>query len=192
MRRRGATMGPMHRSDQTGQGDDGRVLAETIPAAPELAGTVRVAAIVSRYHADITGAMLADARETLRERVGERGTLEVIPAAGSFEIPTLAAVAAGSGKFDAVVTLGCIIKGQTYHDEVIAHAIAAELARLSAASGVPIGFGVLTVLSVEQAWARAGGEHGRKGRETMAAALDTLASVRALGAGRALGEGRGS
>lgn len=154
--------------------------ADPIPAAGDPTGRVRVAAIVSGYHDDITGVMLASARACLDARLGERGSLEVIPAAGAFEIPTLAAAVLATGRFDAIVTLGCIIKGQTEHDRVIADAIAAEIARQSAATRVPIGFGVLTVLNLQQARARVDGSHGDKGAETMNAALDTLAVIQQL------------
>ncbi len=86
-----------------------------------------------------------------------------------------------SGAFDAVAVLGCIIKGETEHDRFIAQAICESIADLSAHSGVPIGLGVLTVNTAEQALARAGGEQGNKGAEALAAALETLTTIRSIG-----------
>lgn len=87
-----------------------------------------------------------------------------------------------SGAFDAVVVLGCIVKGETTHDQHLATAVANEIARIGVETGCPIGFGVLTVNSMEQAQARAGGAQGNKGEEAMAAALDTLEALERIAA----------
>ncbi|MGP1345083.1 MAG: 6,7-dimethyl-8-ribityllumazine synthase [Phycisphaerales bacterium] len=172
----------MHRQDDQHRPNPTATNAtpEHIPPPPPLRGPIRIAAIASRYHIDITAPMLADARQTLERKAPAGSTLEVIPAPGSFEIPTLAAVAAESGRFDAIITLGCIIKGQTHHDEIIAHTIAAEVARIAVATRTPIALGILTVLNLDQARDRALGPLGRKGAETMEAAIETLAALQTL------------
>lgn len=143
-------------------------------------GKVRVAIVVSRYNNEITDRMRDGAIDELSKQVGDRGEAVVIPAPGSFELPYLAAVAAVSGKFDAIVALGCLIKGETSHDRIIADAIAPQLAEVAVQSTIPVAFGVLTVDTDAQAEARAGGSMGNKGNEAMAAALDCLAARRAL------------
>lgn len=143
-------------------------------------GKIRVAIIVSRYNETVTGRLRDGAVQELERVAGERGVAVVVPAPGSFELVHLAAVAAASGRYQAVVALGCLIKGETSHDRIIADAVAQGLAAVSATSLVPVAFGVLTVDSQEQAEARAGGGMGNKGIEAMAAALETLAARNAL------------
>jgi 6,7-dimethyl-8-ribityllumazine synthase len=142
---------------------------------------VRVCVVASRYNATVTDRLLEGAARAFAERFeGVTGAeLEVVRAPGAYELPTLCLAAARAG-FDAVVALGCIIKGETIHDRVIADAVAQGLVNVSIVTGVPVSLGVLTVNTPEQAMARAGGSEGNKGEEAMHAALDTLASVRAL------------
>lgn len=143
-------------------------------------GAIRVAIIVSCYNDWITDRLRDGAIQELERRAGEKGTAVIVPAPGSFELVHLSAVAAASGKYHAVVALGCLIKGETSHDRIIADAVAQGIAAVSATSLVPVAFGVLTVDATEQAEARAGGEMGNKGVEAMAAALETLSVRNAL------------
>lgn len=145
-------------------------------------GAVRVALVASAYNAWVTDRLVAGAREAFGARVGVREEAELVIARvpGTFELPAGCAAAIGSGRFDAVVALGCVIKGETRHDEVIADAVVQGLTALTVRTGVPIGLGVLTVNSADQAEARAGGALGNKGAEAMEAALDTLGVVRML------------
>ncbi len=154
--------------------------AHTIHPSLPSTGPIRVAVVVARYNAAITDKLRDGAVAELALRVRERGEAVVVPVPGSFELPVAAAAAARSGRFHAVVTLGCIIKGETVHDEVIAHAIAQQIAAVGVETGVPVVLGVLTVNTIQQAEARAGGVHGNKGAEAMSAALDTLATLHAL------------
>ncbi|GJQ28473.1 MAG: 6,7-dimethyl-8-ribityllumazine synthase [Phycisphaerae bacterium] len=140
-----------------------------------------MAIVVSRYNASITTRLLAGAVEVLRASpAGMRERFVVIDAPGAFELPVLAHVAAASGRFDGVLALGCIIKGQTIHDRVIADAIAHGLIQVSLAHAVPCAFGVLTVNTPAQAAARAGGRLGNKGAEAMEALLMTIAAAQAI------------
>ena len=143
----------------------------------------RVAIITSRYNASVTDRLLAGALDSLRRRQPDAPEPGVFSAAGAFELPALAAAAARSGRFDGVVCLGCIIKGETRHDAYIATAVANALAAMPAQLGVPVAFGVLTVETPEQALARAGGRQGNKGNEAMDALLDTIDAVHAIEAG---------
>ncbi len=145
-------------------------------AIPEKAD---VAVVVSRYNQWITDRLLQGAVETF-ERLAPRGRVTVIPVPGSMELPVAAKVAAASGDFDAVVCIGCIIRGETEHDRHLASAVAQTLTQMSVEEELPVTFGVLTVENAEQAEARAGGPHGNKGAEAMEAALRLVAVLREI------------
>jgi 6,7-dimethyl-8-ribityllumazine synthase len=145
------------------------------PPRPE-----RVAIVVSRYNWSITGELLEGAIEAYRERRGEDAEdPEVIEAPGSYELPALALAAAARG-YQGIVALGCIVKGETIHDEVIAHAVAKGLMDVTMTMGVPVALGVLTVKTPKQAKDRAGGKFGNKGHEAMTALLDTMQAADAI------------
>lgn len=148
------------------------------------AAAFRIAVVVSRYNASITTPLLEGAFRAYESESGTDGGLTVIDAPGSFELPVLCALAARSGRFDGVLALGCLIKGDTSHDRVIADAVAQGLVNVSIATGVPACFGVLTVDTAAQARARAGGDKGNKGEESMTALLQTIRAARALRSGR--------
>lgn len=140
----------------------------------------RCAVVVSRYNAWITDRLLDGARDEWLASGGSPADLEVVPAPGSFELPVLTRAAATCGRFHAVVALGCLIRGETTHDQHIARAVTDGLQRIAIDTGLPVAFGVLTVDSEAQAEARAGGEQGNKGSEAMRAALETLRTLDAL------------
>jgi 6,7-dimethyl-8-ribityllumazine synthase len=146
-----------------------------------------VAIIASRYNASVTGPMRDAAAQAYLARGGSAGDLAIVDAPGAFELPALAAAALSTGRYRAVVCLGCVVRGETPHDEHIARAVAHALADLSSRHATPVAFGVLTVLNAEQARARAGGAQGNKGAEAMDAALDALAAADALRSARAPG-----
>ena len=148
--------------------------AQRHPSAPA------VAIVVSRYNDAVTRRLEAGAREAYLRRGGEATQLGIIDAPGAYELVALADAAARSGMYRGVCALGCIVKGQTRHDEYLAHAVAQGLMRITLDRQVPVAFGVLTVEEMEQAIARAGGDEGNKGAEAMAALLDTLAGIDAI------------
>jgi 6,7-dimethyl-8-ribityllumazine synthase len=147
--------------------------------------------VVSRYNATVTDRLLEGAVRAFGERIKgiEGAVVEVVGAPGAFELPALCLAAAraqdsrSQPRFDAVVALGCLIKGETIHDRVIADAVAQGLVNVSIVTGVPVTFGVLTVNTPEQALARSGGEEGNKGADAMHAALDAVEAVWALESG---------
>lgn len=104
-------------------------------------------------------------------------------AAGAFELPGLCLAAAESGRYQGVVALGCLIRGETRHDRYIADAVAHGLVQASLKTGIPIAFGVLTVESGKQARARSGGDKGNKGADAMGAVLDSIAELVAIRSG---------
>jgi 6,7-dimethyl-8-ribityllumazine synthase len=139
-----------------------------------------IAIVVSRYNATITDKLLAGAESAFIEHAPTTPAPRVIDAPGAFELPTLALAAAASGLFDGVLALGCIIRGETSHDQHLAGAVAHGLVGVALRTGVPVSLGVLTVNNPRQARDRAGGKHGNKGHESMIALLQTIQSVRAL------------
>lgn len=139
----------------------------------------RVAVVWSRYNDFVTRALLDGAVDEFRRRTGSESGLVVMQASGSFEVPMLVHEAAESGLFDAVVALGCIIKGETTHDQHLASAVTSSLLTTARDTGVPVGLGVLTVDTAEQARERAGGLKGNKGVEAMAAAMETWGTIAA-------------
>jgi 6,7-dimethyl-8-ribityllumazine synthase len=147
----------------------------TIEGAREGTG-FRFAIVVSSYHDFVTGRLQGGAVETLSAAGVSPDAITVVRVPGAFEIPVAAQHAAESGRYDAVIALGCLIKGETPHMDYIAAAVAHGLTAAAAATGVPIAFGVLTTNSVEEALARAGDGPGNKGREAAGAALE-MASV---------------
>lgn len=133
------------------------------------ASRLKVGIAVSEFNSDITGAMLAGALETLREwKVPER-VITIVHVPGSFELP-LACAKLIKKKADVVIALGCVIKGETKHDEYISNAVAHGLTRLMLDTGIPIGFGVITPNNLAQAKARSRGT-ANKGIEAAVAAL---------------------
>lgn len=133
----------------------------------------RIAVVVSRYNQSVTSRMLAGAMEAFARAGGRPAALDVFEAPGAFEIVAITAAVLSSGRFDGVVALGCIIKGQTRHDEVLAHAVTGALAELSAHYTAAVGLGVLTVNTPSQARARIA-----KGAEAMEACLATVRQIR--------------
>ena len=144
------------------------------------AGGLRVAIVVSKYHDFVTDRLQDGALAALANAgVGTDG-VTVVRVPGAFEVPAAAQHAAATGNYDAIVCLGCLIKGETPHFDFIASAVANGLTAASAATGVPMAFGVLTTNSVEEAVARAGGGRDNKGWEAAVAALEMATLVRRL------------
>lgn len=140
----------------------------------------RFAIIVSRFNAEITEGLLRGARGALADASVEAGDVTIVRVPGAFELPVTAQVLAQSGRFDAVIALGCLIKGETVHFEYIAAAASQGLMQVSIASGVPVAFGLLTALDDGQALARSADDAGNKGREAAAAAVDMATLLRQL------------
>ncbi len=127
--------------------------------------------VVSQWNAPITQALLAGCKETLFQHHVKEEDVEIIWVPGSFELPSGAKILLGHQAYDAIICLGCVITGETRHNEYINNAVAQGLTMLSVASGTPCIFGVLTPDTEQQAMDRAGGKYGNKGVEAAAAAL---------------------
>ncbi|MGI8925334.1 MAG: 6,7-dimethyl-8-ribityllumazine synthase [Tepidiformaceae bacterium] len=151
---------------------------------PELEGALdgeglRVCVVVARWNGFVTDKLLEGALSALREGGLQPADITTARVPGAFEIPTAARWAAASGRFDAVVCLGAVIRGETAHFEYVAGGAAEGIARVAQETGIPVIFGVLTVDSAEQAMARAGGRDGHKGEESARAAIE-MANLRKL------------
>ncbi len=142
---------------------------------------MRIAIVVSRYNDFVTDRLRAGALEALSACSVSTADIAVLDVPGSFEVPMAARRAAETGRFDAVVCLGCLIRGETAHFEYIASAASHGLMAASGATGVPMTFGILTTDSAEQALARAGSGPTNKGWEAAVAAVEMAALFRRLG-----------
>lgn len=137
--------------------------------------------IVSRFNASITGALGAGARAALLEAGVAGSDIEEIGVPGAFELPQAARCAAETGRFDAVICLGCVIRGETPHFEYISSAVAHGLMEAAGETGVPIAFGVLTTDTEAQAEERARPGRDNKGWEAAAAGVEMAVLFRKLG-----------
>jgi len=138
----------------------------------------RVAVLVSRYHERITSRLLEGAMVACLEAGLPESDVDVMWVPGAFELGVVATAAAHSGRYAAIVALGVVVRGETPHFEFVAGETAAALGRAATDTLVPIGFGLLTCDTMDQAEARAGGAAGNKGREAAEAALRTADLIR--------------
>lgn len=140
----------------------------------------RFAIVVSRFNEKITEGLLRGARGALTEASVRDEDITILRVPGAFEIPLAARRAAASGRFDAVICIGCVIKGETMHFEYIATAACQGIAEAALSTGVPMALGVLTTLTEEQAQERAAEGPGNKGREAAQAAVEMATLFRQL------------
>jgi 6,7-dimethyl-8-ribityllumazine synthase len=139
----------------------------------KLIGTgLKVAVVVSRFNEFITDKLLSGATDTLVRHGIRDADVEVAWVPGSFEIPPVAQRLAASGKFDAVICLGAVIRGETPHFDYIASEVAKGIAQVSMKTGVPTVFGVITSDTLEQAIERAGTKSGNKGADAALIAIE--------------------
>ncbi|MFG0261895.1 MAG: 6,7-dimethyl-8-ribityllumazine synthase, partial [Novipirellula sp. JB048] len=125
----------------------------------------KIAIVASRYNESICDSLVEAAEKTLLDAGYGAASLVIVRVPGAWELPLVTARLLRQRKWLAVVTLGCVIKGETTHDEHINRAVSEALMRLSIETGSPIGFGLLTCNTVEQALQRSGGNVGNKGEE---------------------------
>jgi len=137
----------------------------------------RIGIVASRYNESVTRRLLAGAEQCLRERAVPAERVDVKWVAGAWELPVVVRGLVARGGYEAVVALGAVIRGETAHFAYIAGEAARGLMTVAVQYGVPVGFGVLTCDTLEQALARAGGAAGNKGYEATAAALDAAAAL---------------
>lgn len=144
------------------------------------AANERFALVVSRFNEFITSHLLAGALDALRRHGVADANLTEVWVPGAWELPLAAKTLAQSGRFDAVICLGCVIRGQTPHFEYVASEAAKGVAHASMETNVPIAFGVLTTDTLEQAVERAGGKSGNKGADAALTAIEMAGVMSAL------------
>ena len=145
-----------------------------------LAGDLRVALVAARFNDFVVEPLIRGALDALkRHGVGEQ-QIDIVRVPGAFDIPVVARKLALSRRYQALVALGAVIRGDTPHFDYVAGECAAGIARIALESGVPIAFGVLTTDNVEQATDRAGGKAGNKGADAALVAMEMANLLRRL------------
>ena len=150
-----------------------------ITSSPNASG-LRIGISVSRYHGEITNRLLEGAKTFFFSQGGVEENLIIMRVPGAFELTVACRALSEIDTIDAVIALGCVISGETNHDQYINQSIVQGLTTITTTTGLPIGFGVLTCQSMEQAQERSGGAKGNKGEETMAAALEMANALQTL------------
>ncbi len=146
-------------------------------------GGLGVAVVVGRFNQFITESLLSGCLDGLK-RHGVDGPVDVAWVPGTFEMPLVAKRLATSGKYQAVICLGAVIRGATAHFDYVAGQAASGIAQAALETGVPVVFGVLTTDTIEQAIERAGTKAGNKGFEAAATAIEMAQLLKSLPAGR--------
>ncbi len=144
------------------------------------AAGLRIACIAARFNEFVVDPLVEGAVATLRRHGVPASHIEVIRVPGAFEIPLVARKLALSGRYDALIALGAVIRGDTPHFDYVAGECAAGIARAALDSGVPVAFGVLTTDTLEQATDRAGGKDGNKGADAALTAIEMANLLRRL------------
>jgi len=152
--------------------------------APSIDATgLRVALVVSRFNHLISIRLIDGARQALVDHGASPSDLKLFWVAGAFEIPQAVRRLAESGAFDAIVTLGSVIRGGTPHFEYVCRGVTDGVREVMRSSSVPVGFGVLTTDTIDQALARAGGSDGNKGAEVALAAVESARLLSGISGG---------
>lgn len=151
----------------------------TVEGSLSAAG-MKVALVVGRFNSFVTERLLEGAQDALLRSGASASDLGIFRTPGSFELPMVAKKIAATKRYDAVVALGCLIRGETLHFDLIAAEAAKGLANVSLDFGIPVVFGVLTTDTLEQAVHRAGAKAGNKGGEAAMAAVEQVNLYRAI------------
>jgi 6,7-dimethyl-8-ribityllumazine synthase len=141
---------------------------------------LRVAIAVSRWNEFITKPLLEGACDALRRHGCSESAIDIAWVPGAFELPLVCRQLAASGRYDAVIALGAVIRGATTHYELVAGECASGIQRASADTSIPITFGVLTTETIEQAIERAGSKAGNKGAEAAITAVEMVTLLRKI------------
>ncbi|MCR5369854.1 MAG: 6,7-dimethyl-8-ribityllumazine synthase [Clostridium sp.] len=141
---------------------------------------MKVAIVASRFNEIIVNKLLGGAEDGLVRHGVDEDNITVAWVPGAFEIPTAALKMARSGKYDAVVCLGCVIRGQTSHYDYVCNEVSKGIAQISMTTGVPAMFGIVTTENIDQAIARAGSKAGNKGYDCALGAIEMVNLMRQL------------
>jgi 6,7-dimethyl-8-ribityllumazine synthase len=141
---------------------------------------LRVGIALARFNQAVTQGLLDGALAALLEHGVAEDAVDVATVPGAFELPLCAQRLAATGRYDALVCLGAVVRGDTPHFDYVAGAAADGIGRVALRHDLPVAFGLLTTDSMEQALSRAGGDHGNKGYDAAVTALEMVALVRAI------------
>jgi 6,7-dimethyl-8-ribityllumazine synthase len=144
------------------------------------ASGLRLAVVTARFNAHITGELYAGCSDELASHGLTEDGMTAIEVPGCYELPIVAKTLAASGRYDAIICLGAVIRGDTPHFDYVSSETASGIQRAALDTGVPVIFGVLTVDNEEQAVARIGGAAGHKGREAALTAIEMVHTMRSL------------
>lgn len=142
---------------------------------------IKVGIVVARFNEFITSKLLSGAMDGLLRHNVREEDIQVAWVPGAFEIPLIAAKMAKSGRYDAVICLGAVIRGSTSHYDYVCNEVSKGIAAVSLESGIPVMFGVLTTENIEQAIERAGSKAGNKGSECAEGAIEMVNLIREMG-----------
>ena len=145
-----------------------------------LARDLRFAFVAARFNDFVVEPLIRGALDALKRHGASEKQIEIVRVPGAFDIPIVARKLALSRRYDALIALGAVVRGQTPHFDYVAGECASGLARIALESGVPIAFGVLTTDTMEQAVDRAGGKAGNKGADAALAAIEMANLLRRL------------
>jgi 6,7-dimethyl-8-ribityllumazine synthase len=144
------------------------------------ASGLKFAIVVARFNSFITERLLAGALDALRRSGAALGDIEVVRVPGSWEMPVVARALTETKRFDGIICLGCVIRGETAHFDYVAGEAAKGLGQVAAQTGTPVAFGVLTTNTVDQAIDRAGAKSGNKGFDAAMTAIEMANLMRKL------------
>lgn len=144
---------------------------------------LRVAVVVARFNEFITRQLLSGALETLARHGVRDDDVSVAWVAGSFELPVVARALAKTGRYDSIICLGAVIRGETGHYEMVAGQASSGTGAVAMETGIPTIFGVLTTENIEQAINRSGGKSGNVGSTSAATAIETARLIQAINTG---------
>jgi len=140
----------------------------------------KIGLVVSRFNEIVSGKLLDGAREALFQHEADEKLIDIIWVPGSFEIPLTLKKLVEGGKYDGLIALGCIIRGDTPHFDFVASEVTKGIARVGIESGTPISFGIVTADTLDQAMERAGGKMGNRGKEAVLTLLEIMSVLEKL------------
>jgi len=141
---------------------------------------IRIGIIAARFNELITSKLLGGAMDALKRHGVEESSIDLAWVPGAFEIPLIASKMANTKKYDAIICLGCVIRGSTTHYDYVCSEVSKGVASVSLNSGIPVIFGVLTTENIEQAIERAGTKSGNKGFDSAASAIEMVNLIREI------------
>ncbi|MEY8338228.1 6,7-dimethyl-8-ribityllumazine synthase [Lachnospiraceae bacterium 62-35] len=142
---------------------------------------IRIGIVAARFNEFITSKLVAGALDGLKRHNVKEDDIDIAWVPGAFEIPLIASKMAGSGKYDAVICVGAVIRGSTSHYDYVCNEVSKGIAQVSMAAGIPVMFGVITTENIEQAIERAGTKAGNKGYDCAEGAIEMVNLIRTMG-----------